>query len=82
MLIFTKNLCLKYHAEITEKLKGIGFQKVIPVTPGLDRELRGKYIRKSFKSSGRAFIVLPEIIKADSDDPGKTEAFEGRGRGT
>lgn len=50
-----------YHVALTEKLKKMGMEKIIPVTPSLDRELRNKYLEQYFIEQGKEFQKLDKL---------------------
>ena len=45
----------RHHGAATAKLQAMGFADIRPVTPGLDMELRNRYLRQRFSSEGRSF---------------------------
>lgn len=55
-----------YHKEIAERLKRLGFEKIIFNTPALDMELRNKYLKLHYSELGRSFDKLENIIGGDS----------------
>ena len=50
-----------YHEKLIEKLKKIGMETIIPVTPELDIELRNQYLVQHFAELGRSFDKLNEL---------------------
>lgn len=50
-----------YHKEIAEKLKALGFKKIIFNTPALDIEFRNKYLKLYYSERGRRFDKLENI---------------------
>lgn len=57
---YTVYLAVKgiYHDKLTEQLKEMGFDKIIPVTVELDIELRNKYLEVYYKNKGREFLKI------------------------
>ncbi len=51
-----------YQKEIIEKLKTLGFKKIIHNTPDLDRKLRNKYLELYYSERGRSFNKLDNIM--------------------
>ena len=49
-----------FHERIASFLTRIGMEKIIPVTPSLDMELRNRYLKKDFADRGREFRKLGE----------------------
>lgn len=54
-----------YHKEISEKLKSLGFEKIIFNTPDLDIELRNKYLHIYYSECGRSFDKLENVMIGD-----------------
>lgn len=52
---------MAYHEAIAEKLKILGFEKVVFNTPALDMELRNKYLKLYYNEQGRSFDKLYDI---------------------
>ncbi|MCI8583339.1 MAG: DUF4422 domain-containing protein, partial [Dorea sp.] len=61
-----------YHAKITDKLSKMGFKKIIPATPKLDRLLRNAYLEKYFVSLGREFLKI-DMLEESADFGNKKE---------
>ncbi len=51
-----------YHTQITEKLKGLGVNDIVPVDVSLDIDLRGAFVADYLRNSGRKFIRLEELL--------------------
>lgn len=49
------------HGAVTERLKNLGFQDVIPVTPQIDRDLRNQFMPQEFVRQGRAYRRIEEL---------------------
>lgn len=65
-----------YHERVAAMLEGLGMGEVIPVTPELDRELRGRYLELSCRQRGRSFDRLEGfsraciyVVRSASDKP-------------
>ncbi len=48
-------------------LKKIGFDRVVPVSPAIDTELRNKYVRIRFEDAGKVFIKISDFSSQISD---------------
>ena len=55
--------------KIANELIGIGFarEKIIPVTPTLDMELRNEYVKKAFKKAGRRFVKIDDLSEKNGE---------------
>lgn len=64
-----------YHERIIERLKGLGFQEIYPVTVELDLKLRNKYLEKYYASIGKEFLKVDRFpdTKVFSGTKRKTE---------
>lgn len=64
-----------YHGRIIERLKGIGFREIYPVTVGLDLKLRNTYLEKYYTSINKTFLKIEKLPDAGilSDAQGRTE---------
>lgn len=49
-----------YHVRLTKKLRHKGMQKIIPVTPELDRELCNHFLEVYFAEKGREYPRLAD----------------------
>lgn len=49
------------HEKLTEELKAVGMQSIVPVTVELDRRLRNEYVRRRFREEGRVFRMIDEL---------------------
>ncbi|MCI9141238.1 MAG: DUF4422 domain-containing protein [Lachnospiraceae bacterium] len=63
-----------FHERLTEKLRGMGFGQIYPVTVEMDRKLRGAYLESYFKSAGREFRKIESLILRDGGVPKKPAA--------
>lgn len=54
-----------HHDGLSAVLKKIGFTTIYPLTVGLDRRLRNKYVEKYFASIRKSFIKLDELSCQD-----------------
>lgn len=50
-----------YHAALTEKLRRLGMKKIIPITPQLDMELRGRFLSLYYAEQGRSYDKFDNI---------------------
>ncbi len=53
-----------YHPVLTEKLKQMGMEKIIPVTPQLDMELRNRFLTLYFAEMGRSYDKFDDISES------------------
>lgn len=63
-----------FHERLTEKLCGMGFGRIYPVTMEMDRKLRGAYLESYFKSVGREFRKIESLLLGNRDMPKKPAA--------
>ncbi len=55
-----------FHEKIINDLKELGFEKITPVTPQMDTELRNQYVEEYFGSLGKTFEKI-DSIKLDNN---------------
>ncbi len=58
VLIATKSI---YHAQIEETLRGMGAERLIPVSAEVDSALRNAYVQKVYRQEGREFAKIYEL---------------------
>lgn len=49
------------HPKLTEKLREAGFLTIIPVTVGLDIQLRNEYVTRLYREQGRCFRLIDDL---------------------
>lgn len=50
-----------YHEKVTQILRSLGFDRIIPVSVDLDLRLRNAYLEKYFTGVGRAFLKIDSL---------------------
>lgn len=58
VLIATKGA---YHAQITEQLKQMGANRIVPVNAKIDSTLRNDYVKKYYRQEAMEFIKIDEL---------------------
>lgn len=48
-------------ADVTDRLRALGYTDIIPVTPSFDSEIRIRYLKKLYGEMGRPFIMLDDL---------------------
>ena len=73
-----------YHKRLTEKLRGMGMEHIVPVTAAVDNFFRNAYVRKQYARERRPFVRIADlsvrrpdaavyVVKSVYDKPLQTE---------
>ncbi len=58
-----------YHEEITRELRGLGFEKIMPVDAGLDIRLRNAYLERRYADAGQDFLKIDKLKALEDSVP-------------
>ncbi len=61
-----------YHSRIIKILKRYGFNRIYPVTVGLDLKLRNQYLEKYYQDMGRTYVKIGDLSRNGTGAAGKT----------